>query len=285
MLLRLLKYSLSAPMLAGVGDLKRLGLMPEGAAHMGLEDYKPFSEIMVSGHGPYLKNGVRWNVAAIDDKFRNESIKEMLDYVDMVRHIPNLKQVNLHFPAKRWKDAAQLDGHYGTYDRMVEAFRQIADAADKHGIEIVLENGNAHWTGISDDVAADQVDWSDRNWSFGAAPEEWTGICVDIDRPNVGLCLDSSHLATYSHTIADEDLRRRTALSFLDKPELIRHVHWNDNFLYEMKGRTDQHALLGKGTLPVEIHRGIKKLDATLHLEHFYSTGELEEELEYIDGL
>ena len=157
--------------------------------------------------------------------------------------------------------------------------------AEKHGVEIVLENGNAHWTDVGDDVGAADVDWSDRNRSFGASPEEWTGICVDIDRPNVGLCLDSSHLATYSHTIADEDLRRRTALSFLDKPELIRHVHWNDNFLYEMKGRTDQHALLGKGTLPVEIHRGIKKLDATLHLEHFYSIEELEEELEYIDGL
>jgi sugar phosphate isomerase/epimerase len=203
----------------------------------------------------------------------------------MVRHMPKLRQVNLHFPAKRWRDEAQPDGHYGAYDRMIEAFRQIADAAVSHGIEIVLENGNAHWTGISDDVGADRVDWSERNWSFGASPEEWMAICVDIDRANVGLCLDSSHLATYSHTIADEGLRTRAALSFLDKPELIRHVHWNDNFLYDTRGRTDQHALLGKGTLPVEIHRGIKELDATLHIEHFYTIDELEEELEYIDGL
>ena len=280
-----LKHTLSAPMQIGIGDLRRLGLMTEGTAHMGLDEYKPFSEIMVSGHGPYLKNGVRWNVAATDDELRKGSLEAMLDYVDMVRHMPKLRQVNLHFPAKRWRDEAQPDGHYGTYDRMIEAFRQIADAADSHGIEIVLENGNAHWTGISDEVGADRVDWSERNWSFGASPDEWMAICVDIDRANVGLCLDSSHLATYSHTIADEGLRTRAALSFLDKPELIRHVHWNDNFLYDTRGRTDQHALLGKGTLPVEIHRSIKELDATLHIEHFYTIDELEEELEYIDGL
>mgnify|MGYP003770411819 FL=1 len=120
---------------------------------------------------------------------------------------------------------------------------------------------------------------------FGASPEEWVGICVDIDRPNVGLCLDSSHLATYSHTVADDEQRKKTAMSFFDKPELIRHVHWNDNFLYDARGRIDQHAILGKGTLPVSIHRSIKNLDATLHLEHFYTIEDLEEELDYIWAL
>lgn len=280
-----LKHPLSAPMKAGLDNLNRLGLMTEGAAHQGLDDYTPFSEIMVSGHGPYMDDGVRWNIGAIDDPFRKESIEVMLAYIGMVGSMPNLRQVNLHFPPKRWKDAAQLEGHEGAYDRMVEAFRQIARKADEHGIEIVLENGNAPWTGISDDTTADQVDWRDRNWAFGASPEEWIGICVDIDRPNVGLCLDSSHLATYSHTVADSEERTRTALSFLDKPELIRHVHWNDNFLYDTKGRIDQHAVLGKGTLPVSIHRSIKDLDATLHIEHFYTIEDLEEELEYIRAL
>ena len=272
-------------MSVGLNNLTRLGLLTEGAAHQDIAKYNPFSAIMVSGHGPYIENGVRWNIAATNDTFRRESIGVMLRYLDMVRSMPNLRQVNLHFPPKRWKDAAQFDGHEGTYDRMVDGFRQIARKADENGIEIVLENGNAHWDGISEDVTADQVDWEERNAVFGASPEEWIGICVDIDRPNVGLCLDSSHLATYSHTVADDEQRIKTALSFLDKPELIRHVHWNDNFLYDSRGRIDQHAILGKGTLPVSIHRSIKNLDATLHLEHFYTIKDLEEELDYIRAL
>ena len=272
-------------MSVGLNNLNRLGLLTEGAAHQGIADYNPFAEIMVSGHGPYMENGTRWNIAAKNDAFRKESIGVMLGYVDMVRGMPNLKQINLHFPPKRWRDEAQLEGHEGTYDRMIDGFRQIARKAEENGIEIVLENGNAHWTGIRDDITADQVDWQDRNRVFGASPEEWVGICIDIDRPNVGLCLDSSHLATYSHTVADDEKRMRVALSFLDKPELIRHVHWNDNFLYDTRGRIDQHAILGKGTLPVSIHRSIKDLDATLHLEHFYTIKDLEEELVYIQEL
>jgi hypothetical protein len=42
---------------------------------------------------------------------------------------------------------------------------------------------------------------------------------------------------------------------------------------------------IGKGTLPFEFHRKIKRLDATLLLEHFYTIEELEEELVYIDRL
>ena len=74
-------------------------------------------------------------------------------------------------------------------------------------------------------------------------------------------------------------------MSFVSRPELIKHVHWNDNYLYDTRGRTDSHALLGKGTLPLDLHRAIKSLDATIVIEHFYSVGELEEELEFIAAL
>jgi hypothetical protein len=74
-------------------------------------------------------------------------------------------------------------------------------------------------------------------------------------------------------------------MGFLAKPHLIRHVHWSDNYLYDTRGRNDSHASVGQGSLPIEMHRAIKGLDATLLLEHFYSIEELEEELEYIDRL
>ena len=73
--------------------------------------------------------------------------------------------------------------------------------------------------------------------------------------------------------------------AFLEKPDLIRHVHWSDNYLYDQRGRNDSHLSVGKGTLPTEMHRRIKRLDATILLEHFYTFEELAEELEYIDSL
>ncbi|MDP6381496.1 MAG: aldehyde ferredoxin oxidoreductase C-terminal domain-containing protein, partial [Phycisphaerae bacterium] len=48
-------------------------------------------------------------------------------------------------------------------------------------------------------------------------------------------------------------------------------------YLFDARGRTDSHELLGKGSLPVELHRAIKCLDATLLLEHFHTIEELEE--------
>ena len=279
------KYPLGAPMSAGLDNLSRLGLVTEGQAHLTAQDYRPFSEVLVSGHGPYTRDGVRWNIATVDDAFRWESLEAMLDYVEMVRQFPTLRQVNLHFPPKLWRDERHPGGQRGTYDRMVDGFRLVADAAAKSGIEIVLENLNAHWDGIAADASPEGVDWTDRNQSYGASPDEWIGICRDIDRANVALCLDSSHLVTYCHTIADEERRTQVAMSFLSAPHMIRHVHWNDNYLYDSRGRSDQHALLGKGTLPIELHRAIKGLDATLSIEHFYSIQELEEELEYIAAL
>ena len=74
-------------------------------------------------------------------------------------------------------------------------------------------------------------------------------------------------------------------MAFVAKPDLIRHVHWSDNYLYDARGREDSHALIGKGSLPVELHRAIKELDATILIEHFYGIEELEQELEYIEAL
>jgi sugar phosphate isomerase/epimerase len=74
-------------------------------------------------------------------------------------------------------------------------------------------------------------------------------------------------------------------MAFLKRPELIRHVHWSDNYLYDNRGRKDSHLSVGKGTLPKHLHEQIKKLDATILLEHFHGIAELEEELKYIDQL
>ena len=135
------------------------------------------------------------------------------------------------------------------------------------------------------DLPVDQVDWTDANVWFGVSPEEWVQICEDVDRMNVGLCLDSSHACTYAHTVADPERRAETLMAFVGRPELVRHVHWSGSWLYDSRGRADRHGLIGKGTLPVEFHRAIKGLDATLLIENFYTIEDLEEELEYIARL
>ena len=250
-----------------------------------LDEIEDYSDVLISAHAPATIGELRLNVAATDDAFRRESIDHISAYVDRASRFPNVRQVNIHFAPRRWVDDTQLRGQRGDYGRLIDGVREIAAFAAARDIEIVMENGTAKWFGVDDDVPAEAVDWSDRNVYFGMAPEEWVQVCEDVDRPNVGLCLDSSHVCTYAQTFADHSRRAEVAMAYLARPELIRHVHWSDNYLYDPRGREDSHLSVGKGTLPTELHRGIKRLDATLLLEHFYTEEELDEELAYIDGL
>ena len=278
------KYPLSAPVATGIELLKRLGLTAEASMADDIDAVGSLSDVLVSAHAPSAVGELRLNIAATDDDFRRESIDHIVAYVERARRYPRVKQVNIHFAAKRWVDETQVRGQKGDYGRLIDGVREIAAFADEHGIEIVMENGTAKWTDVADDVPAAQVDWSDRNVYFGMPPEEWIQICEDVDRPNVGLCLDSSHACTYAQTFQD-DRREEVVMAYLARPELVRHVHWSDNYLYDARGRNDSHLSVGTGTLPTEMHRAIKALDATLLLEHFYTPQELEEELAYIDRL
>ena len=250
-----------------------------------LDDYLPYADLLISGHAPIQKGELLLNIAATDDDFRELSIGEHLAYIDMVKRFPRLKQVNMHFGYRRWLAADQTEGQEGDYDRLIEAIQRIASYAAERNVEVVLENLNSYFNGVPDDLPPDQIDWSNMDQAFGSSPQEWVQICEDVDRPNVGLCLDSSHACTYAHTFSDPERRTEVVMSFLAKPRLIRHVHWSDNYLYDPRGRTDSHAILGRGTLPIEMHRAIKGLDATILLETIVTAEELEDQLEFIDGL
>ena len=272
-------------MAAGIHDLRRLNLRAEASLVDDIEAMADFSDVLTSAHAPASMGDLRLNIAATDDDFRRTSIDQIVGYVDKARRYPNVRQVNIHFAPKRWMEETQVRGREGDYARLIEGVREIAAFAAGHGIEIVMENGTARWTGVADDVPADQVDWTGRNRYFGMPPGEWVQVCEDVDRPNVGLCLDSSHACTYAQTFADHDERVKTVMAYLSRPELVRHVHWSDNYLFDPRGRNDSHLSVGKGSLPIEMHRAIKRLDATLLLEHFYSVEELEKELRFIEAL
>ena len=280
------KYTLSAPMTAGIDNISRLGLNTEAKVDLSRDAVEDFHDVIISGHAPNGPNGeMRWNVAAIDDEFRKESIAFFIGYVASAKHLPHLKKVNMHCAPRRWFHEDQTRGEVGEYDRLIDGIRQIAAFAQQQDIEIVLENDVLKWTDIPDEVTADQVDWESRNHIFGVSPEEWIQICVDVDRPNVGLCLDGSHLSTYVQLFDEPERRQEAIMAYLAMPDLIRHVHWNDNYVFDVRGRKGTHVLIGKGSLPVEFHRRVKGLDATILLEHFETIEDLEEELEFIARL
>lgn len=271
-------------MAAGIDNLNRLRLKTECSLSDDIESSSAFSQVLISAHAPVKLGDQRLNYASTDEEFRRQSIENVKRFVDQARRYPRVRKVNLHFPPKRWNDGVQTHGQIGDYGLMVDAIREIAGFAERYGIEVVLENNNVYWDDVPEDLCLDRVDWGEQNFHFGASPEEWVQVCEEVDCSNVGLCLDSSHTVTYAHMFP-EDRREDRVMAFVARPDLIRHVHWNDNYLYDLRGRVDSHALLGKGTLPVALHRCIKGLDATLLLEHFYSTEDLEEELQFIKSL
>ena len=280
-----LKYQLGVTSGAGIDTLRRFGLNTEASMADDIDDMADFADVLVSAHAPsVIGEEVRLNIAATDTDFRQASIKVIVDYVERAARYPNVRQINLHFAPKRWNDDAQTVGREGKYDLMIDGIRQVAAFCEGLDLELVLENLNSYWSDDIKETPREQVDWSERNQYFGMAPEEWQQIALDVDLGNVALCLDSSHVVTYAHRFPEEQ-REERVLAFLSRPELIRHVHWNDNYLYDSRGRNDSHAPLDKGTLPTEMHRRIKYLDATLLLEHFYDVEVLEEELEFIDSL
>ncbi len=279
-----LEHQLGVTSAAGLDTLRRFGLNTEASMADDIDDMAGLADVLVSAHAPAVVDDMRLNVAATDADFRKTSVQVIVDYIDRAARYPNVRQINMHFAPKRWTDASQTAGREGVYDLLIDGIRQVAAFCERYDRELVLENLNSYW---SDDIKGtpyDQVDWSRRNEYFGMAPEEWQQVAVDVDRGNVGLCLDSSHVVTYAHRFP-EDQREERVLAFLTRPELIRHVHWNDNYLYDGRGRDDSHAPLNRGTLPTEMHRRIKYLDATLLLEHFYDVEVLEEELAFIDSL
>ena len=279
-----LKHQLGVTTAAGLETLMRFGLNTEVPMSDDIEQAGYLSDILVSAHAPATLGEQRLNIAATDADFRKISIGVITNYIDTACQYPNVKQINMHFAPKRWHDPTQPAGQIGEYELLIEGVREVAAFSDTHGIELVLENNNSYWSPDIKDTPFDQVDWSERNEYFGMAPEDWQQVAVDVDRHNVGLCLDSSHVVTYAHRFP-EDQREERVLAFLSRPELIRHVHWNDNYLYDNRGRNDSHAALNHGSLPTEMHRRIKYLDAKLLMEHIHGADVLKEELAFIDSL
>jgi len=277
--------SLSGPMNAGAAELRRLGLATEVGQEIDREALEPFGGLVTSGHAPFGTGGMRLNIAAVDDPFREKSIGMVAAYVEAAASVPSIRKVNIHAAPRRWCREAQTAGREGAYDRLIDALRRIGASAARHGIEIVVENNRAYWEGVSADTPVEEVDRDEQDVYFCTAPEEWIRVCDDTAMGNVRLCLDTSHACTWAQIFAAPERRREAMDAFLARPELLSHVHWNGNFIDDPRGRDDSHLSIGKGTLGEAFHRKIASLGTTRLLEHWHGAEALEEELEYIRRL
>ncbi|MBA12378.1 MAG: TIM barrel protein [SAR202 cluster bacterium] len=279
-------YPLAIPVKAGLELINKYKLRSETSLRDHVDDYLEYADVLFSAHAPIEIDGQRLNVASIDRDFREYSIDVIKTYIDKCAMFPNLTQLNLHFGYKRWFAEAQIQGRIGDYENHIMAIRDIADYASEYEIEIVMENLNSYWSAnqILPETDPLEIDWSDKSEPFATYPDEWISMCEDINNSNVKLCLDTSHICTYAQRFPKED-RKKEIMKFLSRPDLINHVHWSDNYLYDIRGRNDSHLAVGSGTIPADFHKAVKSLDATILLEHYYSENQLIQELEFIDKL
>ncbi len=282
------KNPISIPAKAGEKIIQKYHFGSESgvADSENLDSFKNLKNLLTSAHAPQDIDGIRLNIASESKRFRDYSISVIKKFIDSLMFFPNIRKMNMHFPPKRWVKATQHEGNMGKYSIMIDSIFNIGSYADDHDIKLVLENLNSYWwdNEIPDDIHFDDVDWGSKNEAFGMSPEEWIQICEDVNHANVKLCLDSSHVCTYAHRFSSEK-REERVMSFLSRPELIDHVHWSDNYLYDLKGRRDSHLLVGDGSLPRNLHQKIKNLDATILLEHYYDESGLIKELDFIEKL
>ena len=277
------KHPLSAPLEAGGQLLDCLGLATEAKIALDAAEHDGLASLIHSAHAPFSLGSKRLNVACTDDAWRQQSIDIQRDYIRGCRRFPKVRKVICHIAPSVWYDSTGAPEQEGDYDRLIDALKGHAQFAADLGMEVTLENNRTYYHHQMDKAPADANGVSVCQY-FGALPEEWLQIVKDVACGNFSGCLDTSHACTTTHRFSS-DHRADVLMRFLAEPDLIGHVHWNGNDLYDDQGRDDRHRPIDEGGLPGECHRTIAGLDATLHLEHWFDASVLERELNFVETL
>jgi len=275
---------LAASYKAGAKALERLGLKTEIPTALDIAGLEEVAGLAVTAHAPFVGGGERLNIACPDEERRSRSRDIIKAYMGQLDGFPEVKTIICHVAPRIWY--ARKDGQLqqtGDYTLLIEGLRELADVAAERGFLLAMENNRAYYHDEFPNCPG-AAGGASENFYLGTAPEEWRLIARDVKRDNFGLCLDTSHACTLTHLFPEED-RPAVLMRFIEEPELILHVHWSDNWLYEDGGRKDAHLCVGEGTLPPAFHREVLKLDATILLEHYYDIQRLEDELRFISEL
>lgn len=235
-------------------------------AHIGRYDKLPtweqYAPLVGGVHLPYS----RLNLAALDDELRSLSIARVKEAIDAGCHYP-VKEMVMHTMGIESLDGVLL----GSYDRMIDGIRNLADYAAKKGITLCIENQAQH---VPHRVI------------YGVTAQEWYQIQEDVARSNVLLTLDTSHAACAAALLAGSEKRFQYMYEFLKHPERIGRVHWSDSRLTKAEAYyCDLHLVPGSGDLPIDFHRRIHQLDVVKTLEQKCSEEELLQGLAFLRSL
>lgn len=238
-------------------------------AHIGvsekIEDWDRYIPFVKGIHLPYA----HLNLAALDDELRKTSITKVKEAIDEGAKYPVDRMVMHTMGIEVWGG-----GVIGSYERMIDGMRVLADYALKKGITLCIENSALH-------IPERKI--------YGVFADEWIQIQKDVDRPNVLLTLDTSHAAAAAAFIKKDgtaEERFNYLYEFLNEPELIGRVHWSDACLKNNEAyMCDMHMTVGEGDLPREFHKKIKRLDVIKLLEQYRPEEDVVKELEFIEGL
>ncbi len=266
--------------------VERLGLTVEASLKYDmldddsrLSDLYAWRELTSSVHLPFSLADRRLNIAALDDTWRQHSLDTLTRSLEIASRL-DARRVVIHSAPRYW------DGQtVGEYDRLIEGLRQIAASAGRYDLTVCLENNRTYWDGCDPTQGPESIDRSGINAYFGVEPHEWIAQVANAGAQNLHLCLDTSHAVTTAQTATSFDRRVAVMDEFLAAGDRIIHVHWNDNYLFDTRGRKDSHRPLGQGSLPLDFQRRVSCLNASFHLERVLNASQLVEEMSYIDAL
>ena len=238
-------------------------------AHIGrsekLDDWERYVPFVHGVHLPYA----HLNLAALDDGLRNDSIDKVKEAIDIGCKYPVDKMVMHTMGIEVWGG-----GIIGSYERMIDGMKELADYALKKGITLCVENSALH-------IPERKI--------YGVFADEWYQIQKDVNRSNLILTLDTSHAATASaFLMKDKTAQDRFdyLYEFLKYPELIGRIHWSDARLTNVEAyMCDMHLTVGEGDLPFDFHKKIKGLKATKLLEQNRPENDVIKELDFIGKL
>ena len=117
----------------------------------------------------------------------------------------------------------------------MDGVRALAKEAERYRITICIENSRSYWDGCDPAASPEEIDLEALNTYLAVLPEDWLQLAKDIDRPQVKLCLDTSHATTTAQRVASLDERVRMLNACLDAGEWICHVHWSGNYLADSR--------------------------------------------------
>ncbi|MBP5639088.1 MAG: sugar phosphate isomerase/epimerase [Victivallales bacterium] len=203
------------------------------------------------------------NYAAIDDEVRTNSLEVTKATMEQAAGL-GVTKVVLH-PLGVWEENGV---HVGEYDIFVASMRELVPVAERLKLEVCVENMvlRAPTTNVR----------------YGCTVEEWWGILDILNSPAFRLTLDTSHAASNATHGATPEERVKLLWHYLDRPELISHVHWSDAMM--MDGTTkyqDMHLIPGKGDIPLDFHKAVLNLNATVVMEQHCSDEACAEGLDF----